>query len=106
METTEIILAVISLIGVVLTGVIIPFIKSKLNTEQLDVLNYWTNVLIAAAETEFKGEKMGTLKKEWVLNQLELLGLKFDREAVSIAVDGLCRDLTSKGVINDKEVGV
>lgn len=106
METTEIILAVISLIGIILTSIVIPFVRSKLNTEQLSVLDYWLTVLIAAAETEFKGEKMGTLKKEWVLNQLELIGLKFDREAVSIAIEGLCRDLTSKGVINDKEVGV
>lgn len=100
METTEIMLAVISLIGIVLTGIIIPLVKSKLSNEQRNTLDYWVNVLIAAAETEFKGEKMGTLKKEWVLDQLENLGLNFDREAVSIAIDGLCRELTSSGVIN------
>lgn len=100
METTDIILAVIALISAIVTGVIIPLVKSKLNSEQLSVVDYWLNVLIAAAETEFNGEKMGAAKKEWVINQLHALGLKFDEEAVSSAIDGLCRDLTSKGVIN------
>ena len=106
METTEIILAVISLIGIVLTGIVIPFVKSKLNSDQLTVLDYWVNVFIASAEIKFKGEKMGTIRKEWVLNQLELLGLKFDREVVSVAIDGLCLELTSAGVINTEDSGV
>lgn len=100
METTDIILAVIALLSAIVTGVIIPLVKSKLNSDQLAAVDYWMNVLIAAAETEFKGEKMGQAKKEWVINQLVSMGLKFDEEAVSAAIDGLCRELTANGVIN------
>lgn len=100
MEITDIILAVLALISAIVTGIVIPLVKSKLNNEQLDMLDYWLNVLIAAAETKYKGQSMGAQKKEWVLNELQEMGLKFDVEAVSAAIDGLCRDLTSKGVIN------
>lgn len=100
MQTTDVICAIIALVGAVFTGIVIPYVKSKLNKDQLDVLNYWLNVLIAAAETNFKGVSMGAAKKEWVIEQLQEMGLKFDEEAVSAAIDGLCRELTSAGVIN------
>ena len=100
MEVTEIFLAILTLISAVVTGIIVPLVKSKLNADHLAKLDYWLNVLIAAAETEFNGEKMGEKKKEWVISELKKIGLKFDEKAVSSAIDGLCRELTSTGVIN------
>lgn len=105
METTDIILAIIALISAIITGVVIPLVKSKLNNDQLAVVDYWMNLLIAAAETEFKGEKLGESKKRWVIEQMKAMGLKFDEAAVSSAIDGLCRELTSTGVINSQENG-
>lgn len=100
MNWTEIILAVLGLLSAVLTGFLIPYIKGKLSTSQLEKLDYWIRTLIAAAETEFQGEQMGAKKKAWVLDQLETTGLKFDRDAVGKAIDGLCRVLTAQAVIN------
>lgn len=100
MDWTEIILAVIALIGAVLTGVVVPYLKSKLSADQLETLDYWLRVLIAAAETEFKGAGMGEQKKQWVIKELAKTGLKFDESEVSNAIDGLCRELTASAVIN------
>ena len=100
MNWTEIILAVLALMGAVVTGIVIPLIKSKLSTAQLEKLDYWMRVLIAAAETQITGEKMGEQKKAWVLDQLERTGLMFDRDVVSKAIDGICRELTADLVIN------
>lgn len=103
MNYTEIILAVLALISAIVTGIIVPVVKSKLDSDQLAKVDYWMNVLIAAAETEYKGEKMGELKKQWVIDQMKAMGLKFDEAVISNAITGLCRELTSSGVINTGE---
>lgn len=102
MDITEIMVGIISLLGIVLTGIIIPLVKAKLNETQLNKLNYWMEVLIAAAETHYQGQAMGEKKKEWVLAQLKNVGLNFDESIVSAAIDGLCRELTTGEVINNK----
>ena len=99
MDWTKVFLALLTIIGAVITGMLIPWFKSKLNAEQLNKLDYWLRIFIAAAETAFgKGE--GAKKKQWVLERICSLGLTFDLDAVSDAIDGLCRELTAAAIIN------
>lgn len=46
----QIITLLISLIGVVLTYFVVPWIKSKTTTQQLDMIKLWVNIAVAAAE--------------------------------------------------------
>ena len=109
MDATQILLAVIALIGAVVTGILVPFIKIKIDSAkatldamQLDKLNYWTRTLIAAAESAFTGSGQGKKKTDWVIQQLHDLGLSFDAAVVKSAIKGLCRELTAGEVINNK----
>lgn len=105
METnwTGVFLGLIALVSAVLTGILIPWFKSKLNAEQLNKLDYWLRIFIAAAETAF-GAGTGEAKKQWVLERIKSLGLNFDAQAVSDAIDALCRELTAAAIINTDEV--
>lgn len=100
MDWTPIILAILALISAILTTIIAPLVKSKLTEAQLTNLDYWMRVFIAAAETEINGEKMGKAKKQWVLGKLKAMGIDFDEAIVGAAIDGICRELTAKAVIN------
>lgn len=99
MDWTKVLLAALTLIGVVLTGILIPWFRSKLNAEQLNKLDYWLRIFIAAAETAF-GNGTGEAKKQWVLERIKSLGLNFETQAVSDAIDALCRELTAAAIIN------
>lgn len=103
LDWTKVLLAALTLIGAVLTGILIPWFRSKLNAEQLNKLDYWLRIFIAAAETAF-GNGTGEAKKQWVLERIKSLGLNFDTQAVSDAIDALCRELTAAAIINTDEV--
>lgn len=100
MNWTPIILAILALISAIMTTIIAPLVKNKLTEAQLTNLDYWMRVLIAAAETEIDGEKMGEAKKMWVLGKLKAMGIDFDEAIISAAIDGICRELTAEAIIN------
>jgi len=100
MDYTEIILAVIAVIGAVVTGVLIPWIKSKMDEGQLAKLDFWLRIFIAAAETAY-GSGMGQEKKAYVIAKIKALGFDFDEEIVSDAIEALCRELTAEDIINN-----
>lgn len=94
---------IIGVVGLILTGILIPFVKSKLNQSQLQRLDYWVRYFMIAAETDIQGEKMGDIRKEWVIDQLKEIGLVTDsnEQAVSNLITGLCKELTNDLLIND-----
>lgn len=98
---TQIIVGVIGLVSLVLTGVLIPFLRSRMSAAQLEQLDYWVQVLVAAAETMYTAGGTGEAKKAWVYEQLQRCGIKFDVVAVDAAIEAAVRELTANGVINE-----
>lgn len=66
----KIILALIPVIGAILTSFIIPLIKEKIETEKLAKYEYWVTMAVNAAEKLFPEIKSGESKKEYVVNFL------------------------------------
>lgn len=66
----EIILALIPVIGTILTVYIIPLIKEKVGNEKLAKYEYWTSMAVECAEMIFKKQGMGADKKEYVVKFL------------------------------------
>ena len=107
MDWTQILLAVIALIGGLITALIQPLIAKKMEGVKADLgekqrrnLDYWMRIFIAAAESLFEGPGLGEKKGEWVMERLRGMGLRFDAEAVADAITGICRELTAERVIN------
>ena len=67
----KIIIAVLSILGTILTGIVIPYIKEKIGNEKLAKYEYWANYAVKAAEMIFAGQGMGEAKKEYVINFLD-----------------------------------
>lgn len=66
----RVILALIFILGAVITYYVIPLLKEKIGNEKLTKYEYWVNVAVEAAEMIFSGEKMGADKKAWVIGFL------------------------------------
>lgn len=100
MDYTQIILTFLALLGAIITTVIIPWIHRKMTESQQKNLKYYLRILVAAAETAFADEGAGAEKKQWVIDRLEEIGIKFDVDLVSDAIEAMVRELTATGVIN------
>lgn len=66
----NLILALIPVLGTIITGFIIPLIKEKIGSEKLAKYEEWATQAVQAAEMMFDGKGMGETKKEYVVNFL------------------------------------
>lgn len=71
MDITQIIVALIGLLGIVITSVVVPYIKTKTTTQQWNNIVSWADTGVHAAEAIYKGAGQGEQKKEYVINFLE-----------------------------------
>lgn len=61
----------IPVVCVVITGYIIPYIKLKMSTTQLDEIGKWVEKAVACAEIIFDVPKSGAEKREYVINFID-----------------------------------
>ena len=86
-DITEIILAIIALLGVIITHALIPWIKTRLSNEQLTKLKSWVKIAVEAAELIIVGEGKGSERREFVIQWLKDHGMTFDADAVDLAIE-------------------
>ena len=95
-DITYIILGVILILGGLITGFGIPFIRSKLNVEQMTALKTAACIAVYAAEQIF-GAKMGTDKLAYAINLVKSLlakkNLSFDEDAVRAAIEAQVKEM-------------
>lgn len=66
----DLILAIIPVLGVILTSFIIPYFKEQIGNERLNKYQEWVSMAVMAAEMIFTGSGMGAEKKEYVVKFL------------------------------------
>lgn len=66
----QIILALIPILGAIITGFIIPLIQEKIGNEKLAKYKEWATLAVRSAEMIFNEKGMGEQKKEYVVNFL------------------------------------
>lgn len=90
---TEIIVALIGLLGLIITGVLVPYIRSKTTAEQRE--NIYTIVLLAvqAAEQIFFKPGEGEKKKQFVIDYLSSRGIKLTIEDLNILIEAAVKEL-------------
>lgn len=104
-DITPIIEAVAALIAVIITAVVIPYIKSKTTTQQQAQINAWVKIAVAAAEQIYKGSGRGEEKKEYVINWLEERGFTLDEDEVDALIESAVYEL-NKGIIPIENVTI
>ena len=94
-STTQIILAVLTLIQLVISAFLIPFIKGKVDATTLNKILDYIRIFVTAAQQIFDRAD-GQAKKEWVIAQLNNLGINFDADVVEAAIESTVLELHSE----------
>ena len=97
-DLTPIIEAVAALTGVVITCILVPFIRSKTTAEQQKEINAWVKIAVAAAEQIFTGSGRGEEKKEYVIAWLKERGFTVDENELDALIEAAVYEL-NQGII-------
>lgn len=93
----QIILAFVPILGAIITGFIIPFIKEKIGTEKLAKYEEWATLAVKCAEMVFNEQGMGESKKEYVVNFLNNMFNKnkivITPEQINILVESAVKEM-------------
>ena len=92
-DIAPIIEAVAALIGVIITCVLIPYIKSKTTTEQQKEINAWVKIAVSAAEQLFTGSGRGEEKKAYVIAWLKERGITVDEAELDALIEAAVYEL-------------
>lgn len=98
-DMTKVILAIISLLGTVLTAFVIPLIKAKLNIakaemseNQAAMLDLFIATFCKAAEQLYRSDE-GQKKKAYVLDALEQMGYDINTIEIDAGIEAFVLDL-------------
>lgn len=98
-DITGILEAVIALAAAVVTGIIVPYIKSRTSREEQKEIMEWVRLAVSAAEQIYAGNGRGREKKAYVLAWLETHGLTLDSEALDAVIEAAVYELKSGGEV-------
>jgi hypothetical protein len=84
---------------------LVPYVKSKITSENLSFVKTWVDKLVAAAEQTITGSKMGTAKKAWVLKMLDELEITVD-DGVDALIEAAVKELKTATDAAAKAVSV
>lgn len=83
---TEIMLGVITILGAIITYVLVPFLKQK------NIYN-WIKMAVQGAEQVFQGSNLGEKKKDYVLEKLNEWGIKVDEKQLETLIESAVLEL-------------
>ena len=89
---------VLTLAVAVITGVVVPYVRSKIETDKLSKLDYYIKLGIRSAEQIFNGDGKGEEKKKYVVNYItEIINrnLKIDitPEELDTIIEGMVNNV-------------
>lgn len=99
-DYTELIQALITLVSVIITSFLVPYLKQKLSAEKRVKLLEYIRIGVAAAE-QIYGSKAGQQKKDFVVDFLLAKGFNFDPDEVEAMIESEVYKLTqAASVVN------
>lgn len=93
MNITPVIEAAAMLLFAILTYVLVPMIRAKLNADQLATIRMWVQIAVNAAEQIYTGTGKGREKKEYVVAFLESKGFKLDPDSLDKMIESSVLEL-------------
>lgn len=98
-DITAVMNAVAALIAAIVSTFLIPWIRSKITTQQREQLVAWVKIAVSAAEQIFKGSGRGEEKKQYVLDFLAKNGFSINENSVNVAIEAAVKQLNSEGIV-------
>lgn len=106
-DITQIVVAVIGLLGLVVTSVLVPLIRTKINAEQWDTIYNYAVAAVQAAEIIIgagKGAEKFAWAKEYIEAQCKAHGIKIDMDTVQVAIENAWKNLGLDHSIEQEKV--
>lgn len=95
-DVTDIIVAVIGVIGAILTGVVFPLIKAKVTNEQWQMIVNYAYAGVQAAEIIFNAQGQGEAKFAWVADYIVQRcaehNIKIDANTIKIVIENAWKE--------------
>lgn len=86
-DLTQIIVAFIGLISLILSTIAAPYIKAKTTREQRENIIFWAKLAVQAAEKIYNEAGMGQKKKEFVEHYLAEHGILLDGAQLDVVIE-------------------
>lgn len=103
MDITQIILAIIALLGTIITAVVVPLIKQKTTDKQQQNIAQWVKIAVIAAEQIIKGPDQGEKRYDYVIEWLKKHNIALDNAEVmaqvELLIEAFVAELNGKGRI-------
>jgi hypothetical protein len=84
----------ISLLGVLLTYCLVPWLKGKVSEQKIQDAEKWVLIAVKAAEQLFKESKMGDKKKEYVLDILKSKGITITEQELDAMIEAAVYEIS------------
>lgn len=93
MTINNIFYVVLSIISVLITGVLIPYLRQRgLQTKAINIINA-VETAVKAAEQIYSDSNQGNLKKEYVLRRLQEQGIKLSEKELDDMIEASVLEL-------------
>lgn len=96
----NVILLIIPVVSAIITGFIIPLIKSKISATQMEEIIKWVGKAVQAAEVLFDAPQSGDEKREYVIDFIDkMFNSKKEvitREQIRILLEAAWKEMTEK----------
>ena len=84
---------ILTVLFALITLYVVPWIKTKLSTEDLNEIMKWVKIAVQAAEMIYKESGMGKAKKDYVLTFLADKGIKYDERQIDSLIESAVLEL-------------
>ena len=98
-DITTIIEAILALVAVLITGIVIPYIKKRTTTEQQKEILAWVKIAVTAAEQIYVGSGRGPEKKMYVIDWLADRNITVDTNKIDAIIESAVYELNNGTVI-------
>lgn len=85
-DVTEIAKAVIALVSVLITGLLIPYLQTKMDAAKFSKLSELVDIFVGAAEQLYSSDQ-GQEKKAYVLGKLAEAGYRVEEDALDAMIE-------------------
>lgn len=92
-DLTNIVQIVLMLLAALITTFLIPYIKSKVSTEDFETLKSWVRIAVNAAEMIYNETGMGANKKAYVIEFLNSKGYTLDIDTLNNLIEAAVLEL-------------
>lgn len=86
-DLTPIVEAIATLAVAIITALVIPWLKGKIDADKLEEIKLWVTVAVEAAEQLYTGSGRGAEKKAYVVEFLNSKGFKIDAETLDKLIE-------------------